>query len=383
MGRQQQDKRKISQECQICNKKYGSRYDLQKHVKYAHKSNQEKGKCGQCERNFPNEHQLNRHIQGKHKAKEFKCEYCLIELSTAGKLKVHIDRAHLKLKNVSCDKCNYKGYSVVDLRTHNANKHSNVKPYNCSLCPMAFTRLTGLYQHQESHENAQKPTRDHSCNICGKMFKSEKIAKACGKKHDKEGDFECTIDGCKEKFSLMNSYKQHQRRQHSGNVDKIPCLYCDSAFKTKADLKRHVFYKHEQRENVIPCSECPKMFISKERLKRHILTHAGTRFKCPYDGCNVTRNVEFAINFHFKEKHGIVKHWKSTSERLGTANATVSCNLCKMEVKKYKLRLHMKGHEKRRPMHCCFEECSQVIYSIERSRGPTTIFLFNTMNTCG
>ena len=122
MGRQEHDKevhdkRNISQECHICNKKYGSKYDLQKHARYAHKSNPEKGKCGQCERNFPNEHQLIRHIQGKHKAREFKCEYCLIELSSAAILKVHIDRAHLKLKNVSCDKCEYRGFSLMDLRT--------------------------------------------------------------------------------------------------------------------------------------------------------------------------------------------------------------------------------------------------------------------------
>ena len=360
------------QECGLCSKIFPHKSYLQKHMKFAHTTDPGNGRCGQCEKTFLNEYQLKNHLRSIHKPKEFVCQYCQYEFKVLSSLKEHINRLHLKLKNVSCEKCDYEGYAAVDLRTHNTNKHSDVKPYNCSLCPMAFTRLTGLYQHQETHENAQKSVLDNPCPICEKMFKSKKGSKRCEKRHKMEGNFECVIDGCSLKFSSMINYKGHQRRQHFGGLDKkIPCNNCDMAFTTKSDVKRHIFYIHEKRDKVIPCSKCPKMFISKERLERHLLTHDGSQFKCPYEGCDVTRKLKFAINSHYKIKHGKVNHRKSTIERLATVNETnetISCTMCKAVMKKKCMGVHMKSHKKMREIDCCFQGCSEIIFAVDSSQ---------------
>ena len=356
----------VIQECKQCRKEFSHKNYLQTHIKFAHTNDPEHGICDQCDKTFLNEHKLLNHVRNTHKPKEFVCQHCNYEFKIQSSLKEHINRAHLKLKNVSCEKCDYKGYAAVDLSTHNKNKHSDIKPYKCSLCPMAFTRLTGLYQHQETHKNAQKFVTDNPCSICQKMFKSKKGSKRCVKRHEMEGDFECTIDGCSTKFTNMINYKGHQRRQHFGGPDKkIPCNNCDMAFTTKQDLKRHIFYMHETREKIIPCSKCPKMFISKQRLGRHLLTHNSTMFKCPHEGCNVTRKLKFAINFHFNIEHGKVNRRKSTTERLATANETISCNLCKVVMKKRHMRVHMKSHENMRAISCCYHGCSEMIYTLE------------------
>ena len=113
---------------------------------------------------------------------------------------------------------------------------------------MAFPRIGALYNHSEKHENSIKTSKDNPCQICGKMFKSRKGSERCAKKHKSEGDFDCPIENCGEKFNDMGKLKRHQKKAHSGDnppKDKIyPCHNCDKSFKTKQDLKRHVTFVH-------------------------------------------------------------------------------------------------------------------------------------------
>ena len=357
----------VTPTCDLCNKSYSDKYGLQKHRTAEHTSNPEKGNCDQCEKTFQNEHKLRNHM-AVHKERKFPCEHCHLRFLTNNMKEEHVNRQHLKLKNVSCAKCDYEGYSKNDLNCHNINKHSGLKPYKCSICPMSFPRVSPLYTHQETHKNMQKTTRDHPCQICGKMFKSRKGPVRCAKIHKSEGNYQCTVEGCETKFTNLIKKKWHERRYHSDASSKsdsltIPCHKCDMAFGTKSDLKRHIFYMHEEREKVIPCPDCPKMFVSSERLKRHVPIHSGTSFKCPFEGCDVKHKLQYNLNHHYKEKHGKVQHRKSLVERINKATEEVPCTLCNKSVKKKCLTRHMKAHDKQDLMKCILPECAETIRS--------------------
>ena len=226
---------------------------------------------------------------------------------------------------------------------------------------MAFPRSSGLYSHQRSHENAQKSVKDLPCSICGKMFRSKASASFCAKTHKADGNFQCSFEGCKEKFTNSIKYQSHSTHHYRtlrAKKNKIPCNNCDKAFESKSDLRRHTFYMHEKREKTIPCSLCPKMFISKERLERHLLIHNDTSFECPFEGCGVKRKIKFQLNFHYKEKHGQVAQRKSTAERLAKANERVLCTLCKQKVYKKALKKHIETHAKHESIGCVIEGCS-------------------------
>ena len=356
--------------CELCNKSYTNEQELKRHHVFAHTQNPENGKCFQCEKKFLNHHQLKKHVDRQHMERKFQCEQCKSRLSTRSTLKAHIERQHLKLKNVSCPLCSYTGFSNVDLRIHNINKHSDFKPYKCSLCPMAFSRSSGLYSHQNSHENAQKSVKDHPCSICGKIFTNKRGPASCAKMHNVDGDFKCSFEGCGEKFTNSIKYKSHSTR-HTRTLaeqNKVPCNNCDIAFTTKSDLRRHTFYMHEEREKVVSCPKCPKMFISRERLERHLLVHNNTSFECPFEGCDVKRSLKFSLNSHYRQKHGQVNHRKSMAERLAKANEKVSCPYCKKEVKKTSLNVHTATHTKMEAMGCVIEGCFESIHILQSSK---------------
>ena len=368
------NKKERKSTCTICSKTFLHKNYLQSHIAVVHTRNPSEGQCGQCEKAFINRHQLAIHKQQQHRDKKSSCDQCHLKFRNDGDKNKHIERTHLKLKNVSCDKCSYQGFSIDHLRIHIINKHSNFKPYKCELCPMAFPRIGGLYNHSETHENSLKTSKDNPCQICGKMFKSGQGSERCAKKHKLEGNFECPIDNCDEKFNNMGKLKRHQQKAHSGDnppKHKIyPCHNCDKSFKTRADLKRHVTFVHEKPEKNITCLLCPQMFNSDRHLKRHSLTHSNTILKCPHEGCEVTRRVQYSLNSHYKQMHGQVSVRKTLDERMAQQmerNKKIACKVCNKLIKKGKgkeksMNAHMKNHKNQVQIACIVEGCPDQIY---------------------
>ena len=126
----------------------------------------------------------------------------------------------------------------------------------------------------------------------------------------------CTAGGCDAEFKNEITFKSHMKRIHTVKNKNFMCDECDKSFKIKSELKTHKYYKHEERERDFPCSVCPKKFISKHRMARHLLIHGNEVFRCPLESCNVTRNLNYTINAHYKVKHGKVNYRKTLDERL-------------------------------------------------------------------
>ena len=363
--------------CHLCEKSFLNKNNLSKHIAFSHTNNPDEGVCDQCEKTFANRYQLVDHKHKSHVEKKYSCDLCNLKFSSGWLREQHVKRKHLKLKDVACQKCAYKGFSVQHLRIHIINKHSDFKPYSCELCPMAFSRVVGLYQHKETHENAMKNSKDIPCAICGKMFISKKGAGRCEKKHQSEGRYKCRVENCEATFNGTQKRNRHQKKAHVtgkvANVEVYPCHKCDKAFKYRPDLKRHIKYVHEKPAAVIACSICPTKCVSEARLKRHLLIHNGSVFKCPFEGCETTCNLKYNLNTHYKEKHGKVASRKSLEEKKAQEeerNQRTACSLCKKMIRRGKCKernmlLHLKSHENQNSMLCIMEGCSQKIYFLE------------------
>ena len=307
-------------------------------------------------------------------ADRFACELCKQTFVNATNLQNHEKRVHLKIKDVSCELCSYKGFSLADVRTHNLHKHTSAKSFKCTLCEMAFKRSSNLNTHMKKHNNLNRP-KDFPCHICGKMFRDKFSTKKCARIHQSAGDFKCTVGGCDAEFKNGISYQSHMKRIHTAKDRVFMCNDCDKSFKIQSELKTHKYNKHEEREREVPCSVCPKKFISKVRMERHLLSHGSEIFKCPFDGCNVTSNLQYYINHHYKRKHGRVSYKKTLDERLKQDREKedkVACKICNKLIKKgnnptTSMKIHLRRHENQTPLVCSYNECSDEIYYIQSS----------------
>lgn len=63
--------------CEICDKGYGYKHHLDRHIKSSHKQKGQKPfKCEMCDHSYVDKQGLNRHISSIHKETKFPCPHC-------------------------------------------------------------------------------------------------------------------------------------------------------------------------------------------------------------------------------------------------------------------------------------------------------------------
>ena len=86
-----------------------------------------------CDKRFSSKYVLNRHIKFNDKSKEFKCDVCFKIFSKKNDLTRHY-RTHTGEKPFACKICDKKFTLKSSLVQHQAT-HSEVRPFKCSICP--------------------------------------------------------------------------------------------------------------------------------------------------------------------------------------------------------------------------------------------------------
>ena len=74
------------------------------------------------------------------------CEFCDATFASAGGLREHTDRIHLKKYPFLCDLCE-KGFSRKEGYNDHMNKHMNIKAHKCPTCSSCFSFETNLRRH--------------------------------------------------------------------------------------------------------------------------------------------------------------------------------------------------------------------------------------------
>ena len=87
------------------------------------KSSSRKFTCDICNKDFANKPNLQRHVNSVHVKVKINCEFCNYRSTTKSNLKKHINTVHLKLKPFQCDECDYSCGQSGTLKTHVDSVH--------------------------------------------------------------------------------------------------------------------------------------------------------------------------------------------------------------------------------------------------------------------
>lgn len=252
------------------------------------------------------------------------------------------------ISNLTCKSCNISFKSKRYLIQHSKTFHDNTtKIITCLYCNENFTHRCQRLRHvwkihpEVFEENSSTLTAvklNRSCEICSKVFKSEKYLQVHNSMHHKTQHFECFI--CSKKFSLKHSLDRHINAVHEDKRDYV-CRKenCERAFRTQYELNQHFKKIHDEAKNVDPltCDVCDKICSSRKMLYSHKkYVHEGVRWGSNIYKCKLCLEV-------FDTKYKKTKHWQQV-HRNGELKVRI-CRCCNSEFQFHEdFKNHIKTH---------------------------------------
>lgn len=113
--------------------------------------------------------------------------------------------------------------------------------HNCQYCQRAFTSMSGLRQHENTHTGA----RPFKCDFCLQTFAQRSTLRTHRRSiHTKERPYKCSY--CERAFSDYSTHVKHERT-HTG-TKPYKCMMCGRAFSQSGNLYRHQATKHSLEE---------------------------------------------------------------------------------------------------------------------------------------
>ena len=186
-------------QCKECDKSYGCKSSLKRHIICIHNINTIVYKCDECDKSYKNK----------------------------GSLKIHILIKHNENVIVyKCDECNYITKRKEHLKRHINSKHNeNAIIYKCVECAKTYKSKRSLKRHVNNiHNSHNENTTIYKCNKCDKSYKNK-----------------CT---------LIN----HLSVKHNKNAIIYKCKECTYKTKRKNDLNRHKEQVHDMGDH--ECEFC-------------------------------------------------------------------------------------------------------------------------------
>uniref|UniRef100_A0A1B6ECJ4 C2H2-type domain-containing protein n=1 Tax=Clastoptera arizonana TaxID=38151 RepID=A0A1B6ECJ4_9HEMI len=278
----------VEKSCLKCGEIFNSKLGLIAHsLCHSEKEfNRKEYRCDRCNRDFTSASRLSIHISCTHvKNKKFKCCVCKKGFSTTSTLEAH-KRLHLGIKPYKCDECG-KAYSQSGNLAYHKSTHSGVKSFVCHLCGKAFLTAGILLNHERrhsglkpfvcdvcgraftdnysmtSHKIIHTGVRSFMCDCCGKAFVHKHTLASHKRIHTGEKRYKCPI--CVRAFTQLSTMLQH-KNTHTG--EKAYTCLCGKSFTQQSSLARHKRL-HDSNLHSFSCQLCDKKFSYKSTLYKH------------------------------------------------------------------------------------------------------------------
>ena len=127
---------------------------------------------------------------------------------------------------------------------------------------------------------------------------------------DKSKELNLICEICGKMFSTEKKRKKHEWGQHTSSIDKnFACCDCGKTFLHKSELRKHEIV-HSDLKN-FACDLCPKKFKRLKHLRDHVRVHSidAVSYECTY--CMKTFNVKSNLTRHIKNCHTNVSSSRS------------------------------------------------------------------------
>lgn len=239
--------------------------------------------CDICDKQCRNQRVLIEHKERFHERKRnFNCgvDGCDYSAYRYYEIQLHKFNKHggehpTRKDGYFCDTCGAQFKNPTKLREHIDKKHLNIKNYRCDLCPMRFYKKECLRKHIVKH--IPKEYREFSvpCDECGKMMfniytlKSHKELVHQGIKR-----FSCEL--CGKLYESRSRLKIHIDSFHKG-LREVECNICNGKYTTKLALKGHIKRQHPEvlglKKQTFTCEICNQICPSKQGLQLHMKRH--------------------------------------------------------------------------------------------------------------
>ena len=205
-------------ECFLCRKIMG-KANLSAHMKTEHDCfeggnpfEKKLVSCQMCDKTFGSKSFLHRHVQSVHeRIVKAKCDVCDKTFTDTSNYKQHL-LIHAGIKSYMCQICGKGFVQPQGLRMHMPS-HSSEHPYSCTFCPKKFRRKQHFELHAMKHAGGNN-NKSHQCEECGKFFnvKNESRVHNCWTRGKKWRLHPCPH--CDKGFNQLSGLRAHLKNHH-------------------------------------------------------------------------------------------------------------------------------------------------------------------------
>ncbi|CAH2099866.1 unnamed protein product [Euphydryas editha] len=304
--------------------------------------------CDECNCTYPLQQLLDLHKRQKHRARTVECDQCDDKFFSKYDLAAHQLR-HTDEMPFQCIACGKKFKRLILLKRHEKHIHSELPQQVCPNCPASFLSIEELEAHQKRHISVQRP---YDCTICGKKFHEKStlqrhkdvvhnktptfcceycperfvsMTKLARHVRSHAGDRPYPCKFCDKSFTKSHHYTRHLRLKHretglegrearegqegqegrarrgagAFEAESFRCEQCDDTFSSQDDLIYHSAIHATQN---LTCPLCQEKFEDVDAVTAHIKSHVnGVEFMCDY--CELVFTTKEKLDTHLMITH--------------------------------------------------------------------------------
>ncbi|XP_073785447.1 zinc finger protein 423 isoform X3 [Danio rerio] len=325
------DKPQQSHTCQLCLETLPTLYNLNEHVRKAHRSS------GNSASNFP--------LLQFSNVSAFHCNYCPDMFADINSLQEHIRVSHCLSGGVVagsttlegnhaffCNQCSMGFLTESSLTEHIQQTHcssvggvtkmespvlqpsqSFMEVYSCPYCTNSpiFGSLLKLTKHiKENHKNIPLANNKRKVKVADLSPASSDVEISSPKRHRvtgdstpavANGDYPC--NQCDLRFSSFEGFQAHLKSHLELLLRRQSCPQCNKEdFDSQEALLQHLTIHYTTTSTQYVCESCDKQFSSVDDLQKHLLDmHTFVLYHCTL--CQEVFDSKVSIQVHLAVKH--------------------------------------------------------------------------------